>query len=42
MTETGELFLGLIAFAVVVMAAIQVAAIIAGVRLAKRVVELAT
>ncbi len=42
MTETGELFLGIIAFAVMVMAAIQVAAIIAGVRLARRVDELAT
>lgn len=42
MTETGELFLGIIAFAVVVMAAIQVAAIFAGLRLARRVDELAT
>ncbi len=42
MTDTGELFLGIIAFAVVVMAAIQVAAIIAGVRLARRVEQLAT
>ena len=41
MTETGELFLGIIAFAVVVMAAIQVAAIFAGIRLAKRVDALA-
>jgi len=41
-TDTGELFLGIIAFAVVVMAAIQVAAIIAGVRLARRVEQLAT
>jgi hypothetical protein len=41
-TETGELFLGIIAFAVVVMAAIQVAAIFAGIRLARRVDELAT
>ena len=42
MSETGELFLGIIAFAVVVMAAIQVAAIFAGMRLARRVDELAT
>ena len=42
MTDTGELFLGIIAFAVVMMAAIQVAAIIAGIRLARRVDELAT
>jgi hypothetical protein len=41
-TATGELFLGIIAFAVVVMAAIQVAAIFAGIRLARRVDELAT
>jgi hypothetical protein len=39
---TGELFLGVIAFAVLVMAVIQVAAIVAGVRLAKRVDQLAT
>ena len=42
MTDTAELFLGIIAFAVVVMAAIQVAAIFAGLRLARRVDELAT
>ena len=42
MTETGELFLGIIAFAVVVMAALQVAAIFAGIRLARRVDALAT
>ena len=42
MSATGELFLGIIAFAVVVMAAIQVAAIFAGIRLARRVDELAT
>jgi len=41
-TETGELFLGIIAFAVLIMAVIQVAAIFAGVRLAKRVDQLAT
>jgi hypothetical protein len=41
-SPTGELFLGIIAFAVVVMAAIQVAAIVAGIRLARRVDELAT
>jgi outer membrane murein-binding lipoprotein Lpp len=39
---TGELFLGVIAFAVLVMAGIQVAAILAGIRLAKRVDQLAT
>ncbi len=42
MTETGELFLGIIALAVVVMAAIQVGAIFAGIRLARRVDALAT
>ena len=42
MTETGELFLGIIALAVVVMAAIQVAAVFAGIRLARRVDALAT
>lgn len=42
MTQTGELFLGIIALAVVVMAAIQVAAIFAGIRLARRVDALAT
>ena len=42
MSGTGELFLGIIAFAVVVMAALQVAAIFAGIRLARRVDELAT
>ena len=42
MTETGELFLGIIALAVVVMAGIQVAAIFAGLRLARRVDALAT
>ena len=41
MTQTGELFLGIIAFAVVVMALIQVAAIVAGIRLAKRVDQIA-
>jgi hypothetical protein len=41
-TGTGELFLGIIALSVVVMAAIQVAAIFAGLRLARRVDELAT
>jgi NAD-specific glutamate dehydrogenase len=41
-TPTGELFLGIIAFAVVVMAMIQVGAILAGIRLAKRVDQLAT
>ena len=42
MTETGELFLGIIAFAVVVMAVIQVGAIVAGIRLARRVEQLTT
>ncbi|MGH9200930.1 MAG: DUF948 domain-containing protein [Vicinamibacterales bacterium] len=37
MSQTGELYLGLIAFAVVVMALIQVGAIIAGIVLARRV-----
>jgi len=41
-SDTGELFLGVIAFAVLVMALIQVAAIFAGLRLAKRVDQLAT
>ena len=41
MTDTAELFLGIIAFAVLVMAAIQVAAIFAGIRLARRVDQLA-
>lgn len=38
---TGEVFLGIIAVAVAVMALIQVAAIVAGVRLARRVDEVA-
>ena len=41
MSSTAELFLGIIAFAVLVMAAIQVAAILAGIRLARRVDQLA-
>jgi len=41
-SETGELFLGIIALAVFVMAGIQVYAIFAGIRLAKRVDQLAT
>jgi NAD-specific glutamate dehydrogenase len=41
-SETGELLLGVIAFAVLVMAAVQVAAIFAGLRLAKRVDQIAT
>jgi uncharacterized protein (DUF2236 family) len=40
-TDTGELFLGVIAFAVLVMALIQVGAILAGFRLAKRVDQIA-
>ena len=39
---TGELFLGIIAFSVLIMALIQVGAIFAGIRLAKRVDQLAT
>ena len=42
MTATGELFLGIIAFAVLIMALIQTAAIVAGIRLAKRVDQMAT
>ena len=42
MTETGELFLGIIAFAVMIMALIQVGAIVAGIRLARRVDQIAT
>ena len=42
MTETGELFLGIIAFAVLIMALIQVGAIFAGLRLARRVDQIAT
>ncbi len=42
MSDTGELFLGVIAFAVLLMAVIQVAAIVAGFRLARRVDQLAT
>ena len=42
MSETGELFLGIIAFAVLIMALIQTAAIVAGIRLAKRVDQVAT
>ena len=42
MSDTGELFLGVIAFAVLLMAVIQVAAIVAGIRLARRVDQLAT
>ena len=41
MSETGEIFLGIIAFAVMIMALIQVGAIFAGLRLAKRVDQLA-
>lgn len=42
MSDTGELFLGIIAFAVLIMALIQVGAIFAGLRLARRVDQLAT
>ena len=41
MTQTGELFLGIIAFSVMVMALIQIGAIYAGIRLARRVDQLA-
>ena len=41
MSSTGELFLGIIAFAVLVMALIQVGAIFAGLRLARRVDDMA-
>jgi outer membrane murein-binding lipoprotein Lpp len=41
-SSTGELLLGIIALAVVVMAGVQVAAIMAGLRLARRVEALAT
>ena len=41
MTPTGELFLGIIAFAVMIMALVQVGAIMAGFRLAKRVDQIA-
>jgi hypothetical protein len=41
-SESGELYLGIIAFAVLVMALIQVGAIIAGILLAKRVQRLTT
>lgn len=40
MSQTGELYLGVIAFAVLIMALIQVGAIVAGVLLAKRVQRL--
>jgi ElaB/YqjD/DUF883 family membrane-anchored ribosome-binding protein len=41
-SPTGEVFLGVIAFAVMIMALIQVGAIFAGLRLTKRVDQLAT
>jgi hypothetical protein len=40
-SPTGELFLGIIAFAVLIMALIQVGAIFAGLRLARRVDDMA-
>ena len=40
MSQTGELYLGVIAFAVLIMALIQVGAIVAGILLAKRVQRL--
>ena len=42
MTETAELLLGVIAVAVAVMAIVQVGAIVAGLRVARRVEQLAT
>ena len=42
MTDTAELLLGVIAFALFVMALVQVGAIIAGLRVARRVERLAT
>ena len=42
MSETGEVFLGVIAFAVMIMALIQVGAIFAGIRVARRVDQIAT
>jgi len=39
-SDPGELFLGVIAFAVLLMAVIQVAALVAGIRLARRVDQL--
>ncbi len=42
MSGTGELFLGVIAVAVLLMAAVQVAAIWAGIRMAKRLDQIAT
>jgi hypothetical protein len=42
MSETGEVFLGVIAVAVAVMALIQLGAIVAGVRLARRVDRITT
>lgn len=41
MTDTGEVFLGITAFSVLVMALIQVGAIVAGLRVAKRVDQIA-
>jgi hypothetical protein len=41
-TSTGELLLGIIALAVAVMAVVQVGAIVAGLRVARRVEQLAT
>lgn len=42
MSQTGEVFLGIIAFAVVVLAVIQTVTLIAGIRLVKKVAELST
>lgn len=42
MTETGELLLGIIAVAVAVMAVVQFGAIVAGLRVARRVEQMAT
>ena len=42
MSETAELFLGIIAVAVLIMAVVQIGAIFAGIRLARRVDQIAT
>ncbi len=41
MSETGEVLIGIIAFAVAVMAVVQVGAVVAGLRLARRVEQIA-
>ncbi|HXG86917.1 MAG TPA: hypothetical protein VNJ02_01170 [Vicinamibacterales bacterium] len=42
MTDTAEILLGIIAFAVAIMAVVQVGAILAGLRVARRVEQIAT